>query len=483
MNEDALGWVRRELSIGGAWREGRTGVRLAVEDPATGETFAEVASATAEDGIDAVAAAHAAQPGWARRPPRERSDLLRRVYDLLLRRSDLVAELIVRENGKPLAEARSEVVYAAEFLRWFSEEAVRIEGRVSTAPAGGARMLVLHVPVGVSLLVTPWNFPAAMVTRKVAPALAAGCSVVLKPAPETPLTALALMQLFEEAGLPPGVLNVVPTRDSESLVDAALRDGRVRKLSFTGSTEVGKLLLAKAAGRVIKTSLELGGNAPFIVLAGSDVDAAVEGALAAKMRHSGQTCVAANRFYVEDSVADAFTERLASAMGSLRVGPGLAPETQVGPLVSAEGRSKVVRLVDAALRSGAKLAAGGSAPAGPGFFYPPTVLDYVPATSPILAEEIFGPVAPIVRLRAGDDVVRLANATEHGLVAYLYTGDLARGLRMADALEVGMVGINRGMVSDPAAPFGGIKQSGIGREGSHEGLHAFTELRYVAVSW
>jgi succinate-semialdehyde dehydrogenase/glutarate-semialdehyde dehydrogenase len=335
----------------------------------------------------------------------------------------------------------------------------------------------------VALLVTPWNFPAAMVTRKLAPALAAGCSAVLKPAPETPVTALAVMQVLEEAGLPHGVVSVVPTRDNEELVSAALLDPRVRKLSFTGSTEVGRLLLAQAAGRVLNCSMELGGNAPFIVLADADLDAAVEGALVAKLRNSGQSCTAANRFYVEAPIADAFAARLTRAMSALRVGPGLEPGTQVGPLIHAEGRDKIMRLVEAALRRGAKLLTGGAAAPGPGFFYPPTVLDHVAPDSPILAEEIFGPVAPIVRLGAEDDVVRLANDTQHGLVAYVYTRDLGRGLRLAESLETGMVGLNRGMVSDPAAPFGGMKQSGIGREGGHEGLHAYTETRYVALSW
>lgn len=483
MSLDVLSAARTQLSIGGVWREGKTRERLEVADPATGEAMASVSSASVEDGLEAVAAAQTAQPDWARRAPRERSELLQRAYVLALERCEALAELIVRENGKPLLEARSEVLYAAEFLRWFSEEAVRIEGSFATAPAGNNRMLVMHAPIGVALLVTPWNFPAAMVTRKIAPALAAGCAVVLKPAPETPLTALALMQVLEEAGLPAGVVNVVPTRASAALVSAALRDRHVRKLSFTGSTKVGRLLLAQAAGRVVKCSMELGGNAPFIVFSDADLDAAVEGALVAKLRHSGQTCVAANRFYVEEPIADAFVERLARAMAGLRVGPGLEPRTQIGPLVNAAGRDKVVRLVDAALRGGATLTTGGVVPPGPGFFYPPTLLDRVAPDSPLLAEEIFGPIAPIVRFRPGDDVLRLANDTEHGLVAYVYTSDLARGLRVAEALEVGMVGLNRGMVSDPAAPFGGMKQSGIGREGGREGLYAYTETRYVALAW
>jgi len=471
------------LSIGGVWREGASGERIDVVDPATGERIASVASASPSDGLDAVAAASQAQPAWAKRAPRERSELLRRAYELLVARSEPLAKIIVRENGKPVTEARSEVLYAAEFFRWFAEEAVRLEGRFAAAPAGGSRMLVFHVPIGVALLVTPWNLPAAMATRKIAPALAAGCTVVLKPAPETPLTALAVMEVLEEAGLPPGVVNVVPTAESEALVGAALRDPRVRKLSFTGSTEVGRLLLAQAAGRVLDCSMELGGNAPFIVFADADIDAAVEGALVAKLRHNGEACTAANRFYVEEPVADEFVDRLARAMSALRVGPGLASGTQVGPLVSEAAREKVIGLVDAALRRGARLVTGGSVPPGPGFFYPPTLLDRVAPDSPILREEIFGPVAPVVRIRPGDDVARMANDTEHGLAAYVYTRDLARGLRLAEALETGMVGLNRGLVSEVAAPFGGMKQSGLGREGGHEGLLAYTETRYVALSW
>ena len=487
MNRDvssgAAGSGAHALSIGGVWREGSSRERIDVIDPATGERIASVASASPRDGLDAVAAASEAQPEWAKRAPRERSELLRRAYELLVARAETLARIIVRENGKPLTEARSEVLYAAEFFRWFAEEAVRLEGRFTAAPAGGSRVLVFHVPIGVALLVTPWNLPAAMATRKIAPALAAGCTVVLKPAPETPLTALAVMEVLEEAGLPPGVVNVVPTAESEALVGAALRDPRVRKLSFTGSTEVGRLLLAQAAGRILDCSMELGGNAPFVVFADADLGAAVEGALVAKLRHNGEACTAANRFYVEEPVADEFVERLGSAMAALRVGPGLAPGTQVGPLVSEAAREKVVRLVDAALRRGAQLVTGGSVPPGPGFFYPPTLLDHVAADSPILREEIFGPVAPVVRIGSGDDVARMANDTEHGLAAYIYTRDLARGLRLAEALETGMVGLNRGLVSEVAAPFGGMKQSGLGREGAHEGLLAYTETRTVALSW
>ncbi|MGH7788352.1 MAG: NAD-dependent succinate-semialdehyde dehydrogenase, partial [Candidatus Binatia bacterium] len=420
---------------------------------------------------------------WAARAPRERSEILRRAFELMLARADALAELIVRENGKPIAEARGEVAYAAEFFRWYAEEAVRLDGRLATAPGGSNRILVLHQPIGVALLITPWNFPAAMATRKIGPALAAGCAVVLKPASETPLTALAVAALLAEAGVPPGVVNVVPTTRHAALVAALLQDSRVRKLSFTGSTEVGRLLLAQAAARVVNCAMELGGNAPFIVFADADLDAAVAGALIAKLRHNGEACTAANRFYVEAPVADAFAQKLTAAMAGLRVGNGLDPSVRIGPLVDARTRHKVARLVDTAVAAGARLRTGGVLPDGPGFFYPPTVLDRVAPDSPILAEEIFGPVAPLVTFHTTDEVVAQANATEHGLVSYLYTRDLSRGLHIAERLESGMVGLNRGLVSDPAAPFGGMKQSGLGREGGHEGLLAYTETKYIAVDW
>ena len=472
-----------ELSIDGAWRAAADGARFAVHEPATGAELAHVADATEADGLAAVAAAHAAAGAWAAAPPRQRSDVLRRAFELMLGRADHLADLIVRENGKPIAEARGEVVYAAEFFRWFSEEAVRLAGRFATAPGGANRMLVTHQPIGVALLVTPWNFPAAMATRKIGPALAAGCTVVLKPATETPLTALAVAALLAEAGVPPGVVNVVPTTRNADVVAAMLADARVRKLSFTGSTEVGRLLLAQAARRVVKCSMELGGNAPFVVFADADLEAAVAGAMIAKMRHNGEACTAANRFYVERPVAEEFSRRLAAAMGALKMGNGLDPEVRVGPLVNEATRAKVARLVDAAVGAGARVRTGGVRPDGPGFFYPATVLDGVAADSPILAEEIFGPVAPVVAFDDADEAIRLANATEQGLVSYVYTRDLARGLHVADALEAGMVGINRGLVSDPAAPFGGMKQSGLGREGGPEGILEYTETKYIAVQW
>lgn len=473
----------RDLLIDGELRPAEGGDRLDVLDPATEEVLASVASAGAADASAAADAAAAAQPGWAATAPRERAEVLRRAFELMTARSEDLARLVTRENGKVLAEARGEVAYAAEFFRWFSEEAVRIHGQVTTAPAGTNRILVLHQPVGVALLITPWNFPAAMATRKIAPALAAGCAVVLKPASLTPLTALAIGQLLQEAGVPDGVVNVVPGRSASTITEAVLAHPAVRKLSFTGSTEVGKVLLRQAADRVLKTSMELGGNAPFIVLADADLDTAVEAAMVAKMRHNGETCTAANRFYVEAPVAAAFTERLAEAMGAVRMGPGLNDDVGLGPLVDAATRDKVRELVDAALDHGARAVVGGEPGPGPGFWYPPTVLADVAPDNPILAEEIFGPVAPIVVVDDAEEAVARANDTDLGLVSYLCTGDLRRGLALAERLEAGMVGLNRGLVSDPAAPFGGVKESGLGREGGHEGLLDYTEAKYVATEW
>jgi len=475
--------VPKQLFIGGEWRGACDGRRFAVHDPATGDGIAEVADAAPEDGLDAVAAARAAQPAWAALAPRQRADVLRRAFERTAAASEDLARLIVRENGKALAEARSEALYAAEFHRWYSEEAVRLRGEFAVAPAGTNRMLVLHQPIGVALLITPWNLPAAMVTRKIAPALAAGCAVVLKPASETPLTALALVAILREAGVPPGVVNLVPTSRNAEVASAILADERVRKLSFTGSTEVGRLLLAQASRRVVKCSMELGGNAPFLVFADADLEAAVAGAMVAKIRHNGEACTAANRFYVEEAVAEAFTDKLARAMGELVMGNGLEAGVQVGPLVDRATHAKVCRLVDAALAHGAEARIGGRPADGPGYFYPPTVLAGVRPDSPILAEEIFGPVAPVVTFRHEADAIAMANDVEHGLVSYVYTRDLARGLRVAEALETGMVGLNRGLVSDPAAPFGGVKQSGLGREGGREGLLEFTETKYIAFDY
>ncbi|MGV3758641.1 MAG: NAD-dependent succinate-semialdehyde dehydrogenase, partial [Actinomycetota bacterium] len=404
-------------------------------------------------------------------------------WELLTERADDLARLITLENGKVLAEAKGEITYAAEFFRWFSEEAVRLSGEVTTAPAGTNRIPVLPQPVGVAYLATPWNFPAAMATRKIGPALAAGCSVVLKPASLTPLTALAIGGILEEAGVPDGVVNVVPGRSASAITAAVLEHPAVRKLSFTGSTEVGKVLLEQAAQRVLKTSMELGGNAPFLVLADADLDAAVEGAMLAKMRHNGETCTAANRFYVEAPVVEDFTRRLAEAMGRVRMGHGLDEGVGLGPLVDAATRDKVRDLVDVAVRHGAHPVVGGTAGDGPGFWYPATVLEGVTPDSPILTEEIFGPVAPIVAVADAEEAVARANDTALGLVSYLFTGDLRRGLALAERLEAGMVGLNRGLVSDPAAPFGGVKESGLGREGGHEGMLDYTEAKYVATEW
>jgi succinate-semialdehyde dehydrogenase/glutarate-semialdehyde dehydrogenase len=470
------------LLIGGQWTDGRGG-SLPVTDPATEEVIAQVASGTPEDALEAVDAAYAALPGWAARPPRDRGECLRRAYELMIARAEPLARLMVAENGKALKDARGEIIYAAEFFRWYAEEAVRNEGSLSVAPSGANRIMVQRQPVGVSVLVTPWNFPAAMATRKIGPALAAGCTVVLKPAKETPLSALAIAAALQEAGVPEGVVNVLPTTKPGPLVAAMLADPRVRKLSFTGSTEVGRALLHTAADTVTNCSMELGGNAPFLVFEDADIEAAVEGAFLAKMRNGGEACTAANRFYVHDDVAGEFTARLADRLSSLRVGPGLDDGTDLGPLVNSDTRSKVASLVESATSAGGRLVTGGEAPDRKGYFYLPTVLDNVPRGAGILGEEIFGPVAPVVRFTDQADAIAQANSTEYGLVSYLYSRDLRRALQVAEALEAGMIGINRGVVSDPAAPFGGVKQSGLGREGGHDGLLEFTETKYIAVDW
>ena len=470
------------LLIGGQWSTGRAG-RMPVMNPATEAAITEVADASPEDALDAVAAAAQALPGWAARPPRERGECLRRAYELMIQRSEHLARLMVLENGKALRDARGEIAYAAEFFRWYAEEAVRIDGSLSIAPSGANRIMVIRQPVGVSYLITPWNFPAAMATRKIGPALAAGCTVLLKPAKETPLTALAVAEVLTEAGVPDGVVNVLPTTKPGPLTEAVLADPRVRKLSFTGSTEVGRVLLKQAADFVTNCSMELGGNAPFLVFDDADVDAAVDGAFLAKMRNGGEACTAANRFYVHERVADEFGAKLSARLAALRVGPGLEDGVDLGPLVNADTRDKVAGLVAAATDDGAAVLTGGHAPDRVGYYYAPTVLDAVPPAAGILAAEIFGPVAPIVRFAAEDEAIALANATEYGLVSYLYSTDLRRCLRVAEALEAGMIGINRGVVSDPAAPFGGVKQSGLGREGAHDGLLEYTETKYIAVDW
>jgi succinate-semialdehyde dehydrogenase/glutarate-semialdehyde dehydrogenase len=474
--------VPKGLLIGGEWREASSRATFAVEDPSTGEPLCEVADGTPEDGLEALAAAAAAQDGWATRPPRERGEILRRAYEALVRRVDELALLMTLEMGKAVAESKAEVLYAADFLRWFGEEAVRIDGRWTVAPSGSCRILVMHQPVGPSVMVTPWNFPMAMGTRKIGPAVAAGCTMVVKPAQQTPLSMLALARILEEAGLPAGVLNLVTTSTAGAVVSPLLQDPRTRKLSFTGSTEVGRRLAAESAGSLLRVSMELGGNAPFLVFDDADLDAAVEGAMVAKMRNIGEACTAANRFHVAEGIAEEFTRRLAERMSALRVGRGSDPQTQVGPLIDEAGRRKVVELVDDAVRRGARVVVGGAPVDGPGHFYAPTVLSGVPRDARLLREEIFGPVAPITSFRTEEEAIALANDTEFGLVAFAFTRDLSRALRVVESLQTGMVGLNQGMVSNAAAPFGGVKQSGFGREGGHEGIREYLEVKYVAVA-
>jgi succinate-semialdehyde dehydrogenase / glutarate-semialdehyde dehydrogenase len=480
---DLIEGLLTDLYVAGKFVPAADGRRFDVIDPATGAVLASVADASVDDAIGAVDAAAGAAAAWAATAPRQRAEILRRAFELMTQQADSLARLVSLENGKALRDARGEVSYAAEFFRWYSEEAVRAQGSVQTAPSGTNRILVIQQPVGICVLVTPWNFPAAMATRKIAPALAAGCTVVLKPASDTPLTALAMARILEEAGVPAGVVNVVPARRSGEVVSAMLHDARVRKLSFTGSTEVGRILLAEAADQVVNTSMELGGNAPFVVFADADLDAAIEGAMVAKMRNAGEACTAANRFYVERAVADEFSRRLAARMSGMRVGPGTDEATEVGPLVNEDTVSKVDALVRAAVADGAEAVAGGGRRDGAGFYYDPTVLVNVHPDAAILREEIFGPVAPIVVFDDEAQAIRLANDTEYGLVGYVYTSDLARGLRVSEALDSGMIGLNRGLVSDPAAPFGGTKQSGSGREGGHDGMLDYLESKYIAVQW
>jgi succinate-semialdehyde dehydrogenase / glutarate-semialdehyde dehydrogenase len=483
MYDNLLANVPTDLWIGGKWRKSSDGQRFDVIDPATENTIASVASATVDDAKAAVDAASEAMEGWAARKPRERGEILRKAFELIMRDAERFAKLITLENGKALTDSRAEVAYSAEFFRWYAEEAVRNIGQISMAPASGARIVAQHKPAGVAVLVTPWNFPAAMATRKIGPALAAGCSVVLKPASDTPLTMLALMPALEEAGVPAGVCNVIPSRSSGKVVSAMLHDPRVRVVSFTGSTEVGRKLLHEAADQVLKPAMELGGNAPFIVFDDADIDAAIEGAMIAKMRNMGEACTAANRFYVHEKVHDEFAKKFTDKMAGLKMGNGLQDGIALGPLVNKEGLDKVIELVDDAVGKGAKVLTGGKATGGKGFFYPATVLTNVPNNAKMLNEEIFGPVASIQTFKSDDEVIKRANDTEYGLVAYLYTKDLSRGMRVSEKLDFGMIGLNRGVVSDPAAPFGGTKQSGIGREGAHEGMMEFMETQYVSVSW
>jgi succinate-semialdehyde dehydrogenase/glutarate-semialdehyde dehydrogenase len=469
------------LFIGGEWVEGAG--ELPVVDPASEEVLVGVGLAEASQADDAVAAAFDASKSWAQTPPRERGEILRRTFEAMRAREEDLAELIVLENGKAYSDALGEVRYAAEFFRWFSEEASRVSGELRMAPAGDKRIMTFRQPVGVSVMVTPWNFPAAMATRKLGPALAAGCTTIVKPASDAPLTTLAIVHLMEKAGLPPGVVNVVVARGSSGVIENVLRDPRVRKLSFTGSTEVGQTLLKVASDQVLRTSMELGGNAPFLVFDDADLNAALEGAMVAKMRNAGEACTAANRFLVHAAVADEFTSMLAGAMGALKMGPGIDRSNQVGPMINERSRDDIAKLVQEAVDDGANVVLGASVPDRRGYFYEPTVLSGVAADSEILRTEIFGPVAPVVTFETDEEAIALANDTEFGLAAYLYSGDLARGLRAAEAIESGMVGVNRGLVSDPAAPFGGVKHSGIGREGSHEGMDEYLETKYVAVNW
>jgi succinate-semialdehyde dehydrogenase / glutarate-semialdehyde dehydrogenase len=471
-----------QLFIGGEWRDASGGETLAVEDPSTGETLVEVADATPDDATAALDAAVDVKDEWAAHPPRERGEILRRAFERIIERTDDLALLMTLEMGKPLAESKAEIVYAAEFLRWFSEQAVRIEGRFATAPNGQGRLITMKQPVGPCYAITPWNFPMAMGTRKIGPAIAAGCTMVVKPAQQTPLSMLALAQILQEAGLPAGVLNVVTSSASADVSAPILSDPRLRKLTFTGSTEVGRKLVEQAAPGLLRMSMELGGNAPFLVFPDADVDAAVEGAVIAKMRNIGEACTAANRFHVAGSVADEFASKLAAKLAAMPVGRGTEEDVKVGPLIDGKQRAKVSELVQDAAGRGAQVLVGGREREGAGYFYEPTVLGDVPKDSRLLDEEIFGPVAPVVGFDDEDEAIAAANDTEYGLVAYVYTSDIKRAFRVIEKLETGMVGLNQGMVSNAAAPFGGVKASGFGREGGPEGIEEYLETKYVAMA-
>ncbi len=478
---DLLGAAQRGLFIGGSWREAEGGERLDVIDPADGSVLTDVADASITDAVEALDAAVAAQASWAATPPRERGELLRTAFELVTERADRFAHLMSLEMGKTVAEARGEVTYGAEFFRWYAEEAVRIHGRWMQAPGGGSRLLTIKKPVGPCLFITPWNFPLAMGTRKIGPAIAAGCTMVVKPASQTPLTMLALAAVLEEAGLPAGVLNVVTTSHTGEFSRALQADDRLRKVSFTGSTGVGKVLVRQSADQLQRLSMELGGNAPFLVFEDADVDAAVDGAMIAKMRNMGEACTAANRFLVHRSVAQEFADKLGKRMGGLTVGRGQDDGVDVGPLIDERAVETVSQLVTDAVHDGATVVCGGRAPDGPGYFYPPTVLLDVPVDSEINVQEIFGPVAPITTFDDEAEAVRVANDTEYGLASYVFTRDLARTIRLAEALEFGMIGVNSGLISNPAAPFGGVKSSGFGREGGFEGIEEYLETTYVAL--
>ncbi len=480
--KSALDAVPTQLFIGGEWRESSSGATFDVTDPATGGILATIADAGIADGIAALDAAVAAQADWARTAPRDRGELLRAAYELLVERTDTFAMLMTLEMGKNLAEARGEVAYGSEFFRWFSEEAVRIGGRYAVAPNGATRLVTMKQPVGPTYMITPWNFPLAMGTRKIGPAIAAGCTMVVKPAHETPLTMLALAALLEEVGVPKGVLNVVTTTHSGAVSEPIIRDPRLRKLTFTGSTSVGKALVEQSAEQLLRLSMELGGNAPFLVFDDADLDAAVEGAMLAKMRNIGEACTAANRFLVHESVAEEFGRRFAARMAALVVGKGTRKGVDVGPLITAKARDDVHELVQDAVDAGARTLTGGAPLPGRGNFYAPTVLADVPPNARVMREEIFGPVAPITTFGTEAEALRVANSSEYGLVAYVFTRDNARVIRVSEALEFGMVGVNQGIVSNPAAPFGGVKQSGFGREGGFEGIEEYLETKYVGIA-
>src|SRR3954470_18682517 len=475
--------VRPQLFIGGEWRDASGGGTLPVEDPSTGEALVEIADGQPDDATAALDAAGAAQDEWGGPAPRERGEILRRAYERLVERADDLALLMTLEMGKPIAESKAEVTYAADFFHWFAGEATRIEGRYAIAEkAPDQRVLVMKQPVGPCVLITPWNFPMAMGTRKIGPAIAAGCTMVMKPAKQTPLSMLALAQILEECGLPGGVLNVLTAKSSGSVMEPLIKDPRTRKLSFTGSTEVGRTLIEQAAEQILKVSMELGGNAPFLVFEDADLDAAVEGAMVAKMRNIGEACTAANRFHVAEEIAEEFADKLAAKMGELKIGRGTDPDVKVGPLIDDDQRGKVDELVQDAVQKGAKVLTGGEAGDGPGHFYKPTVLAGVPGEARLLVEEIFGPVAPITTFATDEEAIDAANSTEYGLVAYVYTSDLKRAFRVIEALETGMVGLNQGLVSNAAAPFGGVKHSGFGREGGPEGIEEYLETKYVAMA-
>ncbi len=477
-----LSQVPTGLYIDGAWRDATGGGTLPVEDPSTGEVLREVADATPEDALSALDAADRAQEEWAKVAPRERGEILRRAFEAVTERADEIALLITLEMGKPLAESKGEVAYGAEFFRWFSEEAVRIDGQYSVSPDGKGRIVTMPQPVGPSILITPWNFPLAMGTRKIGPAVAAGCTMVVKPAQQTPLTMLLLAQILEGCGLPPGVLNLVTTSRSGATMEPVIKDGRARKLSFTGSTSVGRTLISQASDQVLRVSMELGGNAPFIVFEDADIDRVVEGAMLAKMRNMGESCVAANRFLAAEPIAEEFANRLSERMGAMKVGRGTDEGVEVGPMINGSARDGIHDLVSDAVGRGAKPLVGGEPVEGAGYFYPPTVLLGVPGEAKMTSEEIFGPVAPVSTFDDEDAVVAAANDTEYGLVAYLFTSDLERALRVTERLETGMVGVNRGLVSNPAGPFGGIKHSGLGREGGREGIREFLDTKYAAIA-